>query len=818
MDAVGVAQITLPPIDLGEDIILCEEDAVEIGPEGIFTTDIIFGWQDGTGGQYYDVTESGTYTITASINQCMTTDEINVSFNEIPSIDLGENQSICEGETATFDATHAEAAAIYMWNNAASTPMIDVTQSGTYTVTVTVNGCNTTDEIELEVNELPVIELGEPLSFCEGENFILDGTASNLTNATYEWQDGSNAPTFEALVSGIYAVTVTSNDCIVTDEVELTFNELPQVELGNDVTLCSGESLQLDATVGDNTAIYEWENGADTPSIEVTNPGTYAVTVTVNNCSMSDVINVDFDELGLIDLGPNTILCEGETLTLDATTDGGTYEWQDNSNNPTFEVSEAGIYSVTINVGACILQGGIEVAYNPIPTVDLGEDQTICEGDVATFDATTPNATYEWQDGSTNPTFEADQTGVYFVEIEVDGCMATDFVQVERIELPAIDLGEDREECEGQLLALSISGEFPNAVFEWQDGTLGQDYLVTESGAYAVSVTIEGCSTSEELNVLFHELPDLVLEDVTLCEGGTSVLTPFVEDTGTAIYEWSNGLVDSNIEVNESGVYAVTVTDNGCSSVTEANVIFDEAPIIDLGQDTTLCAGQSLVLQAPAADSYLWQDGSAEASLEVMVSGVYSVEAIAGTCQLSGQIRVDFAAVPTVELGDDLVLCEGEERVLEPQVADALMFIWQDGSTEPTYSVLEAGEYTLEVRGTLEDCSATDVVRVDFEVCEEPVEETFSIVVPNAFTPNEDGVNDEFKVSATDQPDDFYFAVFNRWGEKVFETKDVNASWNGVYENELQPVGVYVFYTEAFKTVNGELEKFWKQGNVTLLR
>ncbi|MEZ4886891.1 MAG: gliding motility-associated C-terminal domain-containing protein [Chitinophagales bacterium] len=815
MDEIGVTQIILPPIDLGEDVSACEGETLQIGVDGVFPAIVIFGWQDNTSGQYYEVTESGTYTLTASINQCMVTDEITVSFNEIPIVDLGAGLSICEGETTILDATHVDASATYLWNTNATTPMIDVQASGTYSVTVTVNDCSSSDAIEVIVNELPQMDLGEDLTFCEGESFTLDATPSNVTGATYEWQDGSNAATFEAVVSGIYSVTVTANGCGIMDEITLTFNALPDVDLGNDLTLCDGEVLQLDATVADAGAVYEWQDGSANPTFEVTEAGTYSVTVTVNGCSSSDEINVNFDELGIIDLGADATLCEGESLVLDATTPNATYVWQDDSTNPTFEVIEAGTYSVIVSVGACTLQGSIEVVYNPLPTVDLGENQRICEGESVVLDATTANATYEWQDGSTDPTFETSDAGIYSVTIDVNGCTATDFIEVERIELPSIDLGEDQTLCEGLILGLNISGNYPDAIFEWQDGTLGQEYLISEAGTYSVSVSIGDCMVSEELTVTFNEVPSLTLEDVTLCEGETRTLTPFAGDSGTAVYQWSNGLTDASIEVGESGVYAVTVMDNGCTSMTEAEVIFDAAPIIDLGQDTTLCVGESLVLEAPAADTYLWQDGSVNASLEVTESGLYSVEARAGTCVLTGEIRVDFAAVPTVDLGDDVLLCEGEGVVLQPQVTNGVFFEWQDGSNGVELAVIEAGEYSLEVRGDLDRCMASDAVLVEYEVCDF---ETFGITVVNAFSPNGDGVNDEFRVWATEQPDEFYCAIFNRWGQKVFETTDINGTWDGVFKNQLEPIGVYAFYAEAWKVVNGERERFWKQGNVTLVR
>ncbi len=400
------------------------------------------------------------------------------------------------------------------------------------------------------------------------------------------------------------------------------------------------------------------------------------------------------------------------------------------------------------------------VCIDYISFLDDLPNQEICEGESIEIGVVNnPNFTYSWTPTDmlsnamiSNPIASPEMTTTYVLEMINNNCQFSfyDTVVVTVNSIPVLELGENNiQACEGQSIALDATpSNVEGTGFIWSNGISNSSIEVLSTGTYTVTVSNGNCVSSDEIVVEFNELPSLVLEDVALCEGSTSMLIPFVEDTGTATYEWSNGIMDSNIEVSERGVYVVTVTDNGCSSVAEADVIFDEIPVVDLGEDTTLCVGQSLVLQAPIAESYLWQDGSIAS----------------------------------------------------------------------TYSVFEAGEYTLEVSGILEDCSETDAIWVDFEVCEEPIEEAFSIVVPNAFSPNEDGVNDEFKVSATGEPDDFYFAVFNRWGEKVFEAKDVDTSWDGVYQFDIQPVGVYVFYVEAFKMVNGEGERFWKQGNVTLLR
>lgn len=310
----------------------------------------------------------------------------------------------------------------------------------------------------------------------------------------------------------------------------------------------------------------------------------------------------------------------------------------------------------------------------------------------------------------------------------------------------------DHQICEGERIL--IGGEAnPDYTYSWtptntlNDPTLSNpEASPTETTTYILELT-DGCQFSfyDTVVVSVISIPIELGEDINACEGETILLGA---TTPNAIYQWQDGSTEASFEVIESGTYAVTVTVtvNQCIATDEITVTFNEAPIIDLGADTTLCVGESLVLVAPSADSYLWQDGSTNVGLEVTESGVYSVEAIAGTCVSTGEIQVDF------------------------------------------------------------------------EVCEEPVEETFVLTIPNAFSPNADGVNDEFRVLATDSPDEFYCVVFNRWGKKVFETTDINDTWDGVFKKRLQPIGVYVFYVEAWKELNGERKRFWQQGNVTLVR
>jgi gliding motility-associated-like protein len=260
---------------------------------------------------------------------------------------------------------------------------------------------------------------GNDTIVCQGDTLILDATTPN---ATYLWQDNSTNPTFNVTQQGSYWVQITNNCGSISDTINVNYNPTPKVELGNDTSLCQGETLILDATT--SNATYLWQDNSTNPTVNITQQGTYWVQITDNCGSTSDTINVNYNPTPTVELGNNTSLCQGETLILDATTSNATYLWQDNSTNPTFNVTQQGTYWVQITDNCGSISDTINVNYNPTPTVELGNDTSLCQGETLILDATTSNATYLWQDNSTNPTVNITQQGTYWVQI-TDNCGST---------------------------------------------------------------------------------------------------------------------------------------------------------------------------------------------------------------------------------------------------------------------------------------------------------------------------------------------------------------------------------------------------------
>jgi len=413
--------------------------------------------------------------------------------------------------------------------------------------------CSSCNNIAIPCN----INLGSDQILCDGDSLILDVP---ISNATFLWQDGSTDSTFTVSQAGSYFVTATYNNCIVSDTVNVSFNPSPMVNLGNDTTLCNFNNFLLDAATP--SATYLWQNNSTSPIFTVTQPGTYWVTVTAsNNCASSDTININSSIL-FSNIGNDTTLCTGQNLLLDASIANATYSWHDNSTNPTFLVSQAGTYWVTTNQNNCSITDSIVVNYNSIPTINLGNDTSLCNVPSYILNATANNATYVWQDNSSNPTLNATQTGEYWVVVSSNNCVNTDTIYLTFTSISPINLGNDTSFC--TLNNFILDATTTNASYIWQDNSVNATYNVTQAGTYWAIATINGCSSSDTIVINSYSLPDQALgNDTTLCEGDQLLLNATISN---ATYLWQDNSTLATFTVTESGTYWVSTNLYNCLS------------------------------------------------------------------------------------------------------------------------------------------------------------------------------------------------------------------------------------------------------------
>ncbi len=289
-----------------------------------------------------------------------------------------------------------------------------------------------------------------------------------------------------------------------------------------------------------------------------------------------------------------------------------------------------------------------------------------------------------------------------------------------------------------------------------------------------------------------------------------------VTGTGPFVYSIDGSSFQSSPVFNglAPGAYIVTVKDaNNCLDQKSTIVTTaPDVPVVNLGRDTILCEGQTLVLDAANTNaSYLWQDGSTQPTFIVTQKGRYNVSVTIQSCTVKDTIDIGYQLIPVFSLGSDRRLCSGNKFVLKPEITNGastsgLSYLWQDGSTTPTFTTAHEGLYRLELGNT---CGSTsDDVNVVKGVCD--------LYMPNVFTPNNDGVNDIFKPGYGDNVLEFKMEMFNRYGQLVFKTNDKLKGWDGKVNDKTQQAGTYTWII-LYKTVSSSQ---WQNlsGTVILLK
>lgn len=279
-------------------------------------------------------------------------------------------------------------------------------------------------------------------------------------------------------------------------------------------------------------------------------------------------------------------------------------------------------------------------------------------------------------------------------------------------------------------------------------------------------------------------------------------------------YEWDDGSEEGTRAIIAPGVYWVLCKDS-CHSLLDSFIVQAVDIPLDLGNDTILCNGALLTMDATVpAGSYLWQDSSTDSQYYTTDSGLYWVQVTASGCTVSDTLQVTTIDVRQ-NLGEDIILCKGEEFqapvVLTAHVPDGAAIEWSNGSNDTFLSVQDTGVYWVTV--TSDVCIGTDTLNIAGVVCE------CQLRLPNAFSPNGDGLNDVFKpiIESGCPVQGYVLTIYNRYGSRVYSGYRVEEGWNGYYGNGQQAdVGTYTY--EVKFTGGTKQIPYYYSGDVTLMR
>ncbi|MFA4851831.1 MAG: gliding motility-associated C-terminal domain-containing protein [Bacteroidales bacterium] len=362
-----------------------------------------------------------------------------------------------------------------------------------------------------------------------------------------------------------------------------------------------------------------------------------------------------------------------------------------------------------------------------------------------------------------------------------------------------VNLGNDTTICNSSSLALNAGN--PVSSYLWSTGDTTQIISVSLTGSYWVSIINSGCTGSDTIDITFASPLIVSLgNDTTLCSGNSLILNA---GNPVSSYLWSTGDTTQIISVSASGNYWVFVTNGSCSGKDTINVSFVSVPVVSLGNDTVLCPDASISLNAGnSVASYLWSTGAVTQSIIVFNPGTYWVKVTIGNCV--GADTINISKVSDIELGSDVSLCNEPEITLDAgnMVSN---YLWSTGDTTQTIMVAQPGEYW--VKSNYKNCVLSDTVKV--------TDDYSTLYLPNTFTPDENGINDIFR--GYGEGITFYdLKIFSRWGEFIFETKDINTGWDGTYKGRLVQIGIYVWVLD-YQTVCSD-KNIRKYGYVMLLK
>ncbi|MAN26856.1 MULTISPECIES: choice-of-anchor L domain-containing protein [Mesonia] len=667
----------------------------------------------------------------------------------------------------------------------------------------------------------------------------LDGNVSTVND---DQGNAIDAPSIEVTEEGTYTIQVLYGTSCLPDPVniEVEFYPSPEVAIEDDMLqICSGGAVAIDATPSNmgelNNVTYEWFLDDAPLSASPTNPvyvasvpGTYEVIVTddTGGCSVTETVEVE-----LIDFDVNfdgiSIGCieEGEPTSFELTPiidnvpaeDMGdlTYTWSTNGETtPSIVITEDGEYTVTVNYQGCFETATFNAVFVQSPIIDLGQNQSVCDGGSVLLNATPSNSgdydtlTYEWTDGdglevpgvgnsSTANLPEGEYTvvvtGVYTDANSGDviTCSGTNTVFVEDVTY-TVDLGADQFNCDdvaSELTAVVSGEDASNATYQWYlggvaiTGETGATYTPVAEGVYTVEVSIEGCVKTDEVSILLDLTPqvDLGGDQVTCSLGDYTIdVTPSNMNSSEVTYIWmldGTTIAEQGPTVNPSvygyGTYEVNITSN-------------DDPTGDCSANLTIAFIE------------------ANYSVNLTNSGGALITAI-NYCEEEGEI-------PTHEITFSAEL-EGVD-------ASEVSFVWymgEDeiiGATGPTYTVVynEMGEFTEEysVDVMYGDCvEISSVSSVDVSIL--PYES--GCVISQGLSPNGDGMNDCLNLEFLDDRTGIAsLKVYNRYGRLVYEMNDYVDSFcgqNSDGDNLTTGTYFYVLELEGNDPVFGNVKKGW---------
>lgn len=849
-------------------INICTNTNIKIGTGVKYAQ---YTWNTGATTDSIIVNTAGTYWVQTDRYGCSNRDSMIVSIADLV-VNLGADTTVCSFNNFVLNAGNA--GATFLWQNGSTGQTFTPTGFGKYYVQVTTaDGCVGSDTINIGRASKILADFQYKQDICNPLFVQFVGVGANLQNPYWAFGDGNTSTgnfntmnTYPAFgdytvkfgiesgvcidtITKVISINVTTGDLILTPDTTICFNATKQLRTQPALSFCWSPTTYLDNPASAN------------PVTSTPEKITYYFTAEVTGNNL--VVNGDFsngnsgftsaynwstsgipDGVYFVSNNPN-LWHPAMPFCTDHTTGTGNMLLVNGSAQANVQVWSQTI-TVTPNTNYAF-----SAWLQHITTINPARLQFSINGNTIgnIFQANSTNCIWDqfytvWNSGNyTTATISVVNQNTVFSGNDFaldDISFAPVFIQrdsvIISIDTPVVRANNDTTICKGEQVQLQASGA---ATWLWTpsagltDKTISNPKATpTHSTIYIVTgTTIHGCEAKDTVAVTIFPIPTVISDhDVETCPGMPVQLTA---NSALVSYAWTPAATLNNPAIAdpiaspaENTVYTVYVTDaNNCNYSDTVSVRIRIIDFTAFGSDEAICPGESVTLKALGGSTYQW---SPTASLDDATSAtptatpdtstLYSVYIRENNCNHDTiiQVRVTVNPSPIVhaEKTNDLD-CATHSAQLNASGSTGNDYVWLpatglDHPTMPNPVCSTDTTITYWVTGTNQyGCSAVDSVTVYVTSTGK-----VTFMVPNAFTPNGDGRNDCFGVKSWGGADIEEFSVFNRWGERVYNSNNPNACWDGRFKGEPQPGGGYVYVIKA-KTYCGHIKR---TGTLILVR
>lgn len=487
----------------------------------------------------------------------------------------------------------------------------------------------------------------------------------------------------------------------------------------------------------------------------------------------------------------------------------GTLADTSNQTAPFFTFPAPGKYSIKLYAykNGCIDSFDQMVTVQDPVLPNLGNDTLMCNNFVLRLDARVAGKAYLWSTSQTTKMINVNTPGLYWVDL-IDGkCKWRDTIVVTNDKSKLVAFG-DTIICNLYPFTALLQAPGSYTKILWNKTDTNRNITVTKPGKYFVEgVNINNCPGSDSVIIEQYQEPQQFIVDTLFCEENTLILD--ARNVG-AKYRWNTGEITRTIKAWLPGTYIVSVTYGKCTGY-DTFRIQNYGKQLELGPDVIACDKIAKRINPGSFSKYLWNQESTLPYYDIDRAGkvILTVTTFNG-CVETDSLNVSIYPSPIVNLGNDTSLCVSVIMTLD--AGPGFTYKWQDGSTGRYIKTYSAGHYIVKVTDNY-GCYDYDTI----EIAKDPTKFPSEIFMPSAFTPNGDGINDVFPMNDYKDIGTFFeLKIFNRWGEKLFETDKAGINWDGVVK-ETKNINDDVFVFNV-KWLGCDNIQHTKRGTVQLLR